>query len=101
MTPNQLRNALKSAAETLARYTASQNRQVAIFSDGSTSGILDVHSYEEAPKGHFEVCRLSSWRDISKSDAWNARALKEDIKNAIERGIARQVEYLAENEATA
>jgi hypothetical protein len=90
MEAKELKSAIENALDQVERYSVNSNYQVAVYSDGTTSGLLERNTWEgDLASGVFEVCRVQAWFDKSQSDNKNKIARREEKKFAFESGLSR------------
>ncbi len=69
--------------------------QIAVYSDGSTSGLLEPRTWEPCAEGVYELCRVNTWFDADQSDSKNTTARRHEKKVAFEAGSHRLTEIAA------
>lgn len=79
-----LKSAIDSALDQIQKYPINKGYQIAVYSNGSTSGLLERNSWEEVAEGVYELCRVSCWYDKSQSDNKNSVARREEKKHAFD-----------------
>lgn len=89
MKTSEIKASIDKALKHVDGYAINDKYQVAVYSDGTRSGLLSPNTWEPVPDGVYELCRVRAWFDPSASESRNTRNRREEKKSALEKAMYR------------